>query len=131
MPPRWRSLSAPTRPRRWPRERAAAADRGAAPRGPEADQDGGRGPPNGRDPSEPRGSEALRGGREGPGRGAEGDRRDPADAAAGSQEAVGPIQNALDQVQMLYVRETSGQPPSAEQPPKDEPPPQSKIWTPG
>ena len=31
MPPRWRSLSAPTRPRRWPRERAAAADRGAAP----------------------------------------------------------------------------------------------------
>src|SRR5215208_7022773 len=83
MPPRWRSLSAPTRPRRWPRERAAAADRGAAPRGPEADQDGGRGPPNGRDPSEPRGSEALRGGREGPGRGAEGDRRDPADASAG------------------------------------------------
>ena len=47
------------------------------------------------------------------------------------EEAVGPIQNALDQVQMLYVRETSGQPPSAEQPPKDEPPPQSKIWTPG
>jgi hypothetical protein len=45
------------------------------------------------------------------------------------EEAVGPIQNALDQVQMLYVRETSGQPP--EQPPKEEPPPQSKIWTPG
>jgi hypothetical protein len=50
-------------------------------------------------------------------------------------EAVGPIQNALDQVQMLYVRETSGQAPSGEpsteQPPKEEPPPQSKIWTPG
>ena len=30
MPPRWRSLSAPTRPRRWPRERAAAADGRAA-----------------------------------------------------------------------------------------------------
>ena len=43
------------------------------------------------------------------------------------EEANGPIQNALDQIQMLYVRETSG-----EQPPKeDEPPPQSKIWTPG
>jgi hypothetical protein len=36
------------------------------------------------------------------------------------------IQNALDQVQMAYVRESSG-----EQPPKEEPPPQSKIWTPG
>jgi hypothetical protein len=45
------------------------------------------------------------------------------------EEAVAPIQNALDQVQMLYVRETSGQP--SEQPPKEEPPPQSKIWTPG
>lgn len=40
-------------------------------------------------------------------------------------EAQAPIQNALDQVQMLYVRETS------ETPPKEEPPPQSKIWTPG
>ena len=50
------------------------------------------------------------------------------------EEAVPPIQNALDQVQLLYVRETSGQTP--EQPhkderPKEEPPPQSKIWTPG
>jgi hypothetical protein len=45
------------------------------------------------------------------------------------EEAVGPIQNALDQVQMLYARETSGLP--SEQPPKEEPPPQSKIWTPG
>ena len=50
-------------------------------------------------------------------------------------EAQLPIQNALDQVQMLYVRETSGQPtteqPTTEQPPRDEPPPASKIWTPG
>jgi hypothetical protein len=47
-------------------------------------------------------------------------------------EAVAPIQNALDQVQMLYVRESSGQPGQpADQPPKEEPPPQSKIWTPG
>ncbi len=45
-------------------------------------------------------------------------------------EAQAPIQNALDQVQMLYVRETSEQP-ATEQPPKDEPPPASKIWTPG
>ena len=45
------------------------------------------------------------------------------------EEAVGPIQNALDQVQLLYVRETSGE--SSEQPPREEPPPQSKIWTPG
>ncbi len=51
------------------------------------------------------------------------------------EEAVAPIQNALDQVQMLFVRETSGQAPepgqASEQPPKEEPPPQSKIWTPG
>jgi hypothetical protein len=40
-------------------------------------------------------------------------------------EAKGPIQNALDQVQMLYVQETSEK--------KDEPPepPPPKIWTPG
>ena len=38
-------------------------------------------------------------------------------------EAQAPIQNALDQVQMLYVRESS--------PKEDEPPPPSKIWTPG
>jgi hypothetical protein len=42
------------------------------------------------------------------------------------EEAKGPIQNALDQVQMLFVRESS-----EPQPPKDEPPPASKIWTPG
>jgi hypothetical protein len=41
-------------------------------------------------------------------------------------EAKPPIQNALDQIQMLYVRESSGEPPK-EQPP---PPPESKIWTP-
>ena len=39
-------------------------------------------------------------------------------------EAKPPIQNALDQIQMLYVKETSET--------RDEPPkPQSKIWTPG
>jgi hypothetical protein len=43
-------------------------------------------------------------------------------------EAQPPIQNALDQIQMLYVRESSGggEPP----PPKEEPAPKSKIWTP-
>jgi hypothetical protein len=41
-------------------------------------------------------------------------------------EAKPPIQNALDQIQMLYVRESSGS-----EPPKEEPPPESKIWTPG
>ena len=48
-------------------------------------------------------------------------------------EATTAVQNALDQIQMLYVRETSGESgESGEQPPKeDEPPPQSKIWTPG
>jgi hypothetical protein len=40
-------------------------------------------------------------------------------------EAKPPIQNALDQIQMLFVKESS------EEPPKEEPPPQSKIWTPG
>ena len=43
------------------------------------------------------------------------------------QEAVAPVQNALDQVQLLYVRETQG----GEDPPKREPPPPPKIWTPG
>jgi hypothetical protein len=38
------------------------------------------------------------------------------------EEAQTPIQNALDQVQMLYVRETTSK--------EDEPPP-PKIWTPG
>ena len=40
-------------------------------------------------------------------------------------EAKPPIQNALDQIQMLFVKESSGQPP------KEDPPPESKIWTPG
>jgi hypothetical protein len=47
------------------------------------------------------------------------------------EEAQAPIQNALDQVQMLYARESSA--PQADEPgdePKDEPPP-PKIWTPG
>jgi hypothetical protein len=50
--------------------------------------------------------------------------------ALAPEDARAPIQNALDQVQMLYVRETTGQT-ATEQPPKDEPPPASKIWTPG
>ena len=41
------------------------------------------------------------------------------------EEATAPIQNALDQIQMLYVRENS---PKEDEPP---PPPESKIWTPG
>ena len=43
------------------------------------------------------------------------------------EEAVGPIQNALDQVQMLFAKES--QKPQTEQ--QQPPPPQSKIWTPG
>ena len=43
------------------------------------------------------------------------------------EEAKAPIQNALDLIQMLYVRESS----PSETSPKEEPPPQSKIWTPG
>ena len=40
------------------------------------------------------------------------------------EEAQAPIQNALDQIQMLFVRESSSK--------EDEPPtPESKIWTPG
>ena len=40
------------------------------------------------------------------------------------EEAKGAVQNALDQVQMLYVQETT-----AKQ--KDDEPPPPKIWTPG
>ena len=43
-------------------------------------------------------------------------------------EARPPIQNALDQIQMIYVKESS---PTESSPKEDEPPPQSKIWTPG
>lgn len=42
-------------------------------------------------------------------------------------EATGPIQNALDQVQMLYVKETGSE---GEEPPPPPPPP-SGIWIPG
>ncbi len=43
------------------------------------------------------------------------------------EEAKAPVQNALDQVQMIYVKESSAK----ESSPKEEPPPESKIWTPG
>jgi hypothetical protein len=43
------------------------------------------------------------------------------------EEAVGPIQNALDQVQMLFAKESQTSP--SEKPPEQPPP--SKIWTPG
>ena len=43
------------------------------------------------------------------------------------EEAKPPIQNALDQIQMLYVKESSGGPGPEPEPPE---PPQSKIWTP-
>jgi hypothetical protein len=42
-------------------------------------------------------------------------------------EAQAPIQNALDQVQMLYARESS----AGESSPKEDEPPPPKIWTPG
>ena len=45
------------------------------------------------------------------------------------EEANAPIQNALDQVQMLYAKESQGAPPAPSSPP--EAPPKSKIWTPG
>jgi hypothetical protein len=52
------------------------------------------------------------------------------------EEAQAPIRNALDQVQMLYARESKGGEPEGGEPegaePKGpEPPPPSKIWTPG
>ena len=47
------------------------------------------------------------------------------------EDAKPPIQNALDQIQMLYVKESSGGGPDEPPPPRDEPePPKSKIWTP-
>jgi len=56
------------------------------------------------------------------------------------QEQLGPIKDALSQLQMIYVKETGGQPPS-EQPQADQPPAQTpeeaareearaKLWTP-
>jgi hypothetical protein len=51
------------------------------------------------------------------------------------EDAVGPIKDALSQVQMLYVKETRGDPPpSAEPSTSDEAErakARSKIWTPG
>jgi hypothetical protein len=52
------------------------------------------------------------------------------------EEQVVPIQQALSQLQMLYVRETQPQEQSGEQAreaPQDKPPerPKPKIWTPG
>jgi hypothetical protein len=53
------------------------------------------------------------------------------------EEAKAPVQNALDQVQMIYVKESSPKESSPkesspkESSPKEEPPPESKIWTPG
>ena len=56
------------------------------------------------------------------------------------EEAKPPIQNALDQIQMLYVRESSGGGPSEPSSggpgepsgggPAEPEPPKSKIWTP-
>ena len=44
------------------------------------------------------------------------------------QEQLGPIKDALSQLQMIYVKETGGQP-QADQ--AQEPPPaKSKLWTP-
>jgi hypothetical protein len=48
------------------------------------------------------------------------------------EDAEAPIQNALDQVQMLYAKESRGAPSSQEsQPQQPEQPPKPKIWTPG
>jgi hypothetical protein len=47
------------------------------------------------------------------------------------QDQVGPIKDALSQLQMLFARESQEQ---GDAPPKEEPKvekPQSKIWTPG
>ena len=45
------------------------------------------------------------------------------------EEAVGPIKDALSQVQMLYVKETQGAPPP-EDDAKQRAEARSKIWTP-
>ena len=51
------------------------------------------------------------------------------------EEAVGPIKDALAQVQMLYVKETRGDPPSSAEPiasdEAERAKARSKIWTPG
>jgi hypothetical protein len=48
------------------------------------------------------------------------------------EDAKPPIQNALDQIQMMYVRESSGGGPEAPSGggPAEPEPPKSKIWTP-
>ena len=47
------------------------------------------------------------------------------------EDAKPPIQNALDQIQMMYVRASAGVGPDEPPPPREEPePPKSKIWTP-
>jgi len=54
------------------------------------------------------------------------------------EDAKAPIQNALDQVQLIYVRESSPKEDERKEDERkederkeDEPPPPSKIWTPG
>jgi hypothetical protein len=51
------------------------------------------------------------------------------------EDTVGPIKDALSQVQMLYVRETKGDPPSSAEPSASDEAERakarSKIWTPG
>jgi hypothetical protein len=50
------------------------------------------------------------------------------------EEAVGPIRDALAQVQMLYVKESGGQAPPAEPPSAEDEArakARAKIWTPG
>jgi hypothetical protein len=50
------------------------------------------------------------------------------------QEELGPIRDALSQLQMLYVRESGGQPPRPEPEASDaeeRAKARSKIWTPG
>jgi hypothetical protein len=43
-------------------------------------------------------------------------------------DAKAPIQNALDQIQLAYVRESGAK---EDEPPGEEGPPPPKIWTPG
>jgi hypothetical protein len=44
------------------------------------------------------------------------------------QEQVGPIKDALSQLQMIYVKETGGQPQAEPEPEPEKP--ASKLWTP-
>jgi hypothetical protein len=51
------------------------------------------------------------------------------------EDAVGPIKDALSQVQMLYVKETRGDPPGSPEPSasdeEERAKARAKIWTPG